>query len=126
MVDENAPTPNAGLAMDAELLASLGAAAEEQERQADEPFPATWNPAKPEHPNPLVMAAFPAIVKPETAADPLIEATHVDGRVFTIWLSTSLVKHLVRAGVREGMPCSIKRGERKRQFTAADGAQRSA
>src|SRR4051812_47525414 len=100
---------------DARLLESLGAAAEERERQADEPFPETWDAANPEHPNPIVMARFPAIIKPAASADPLIEATHIDGRVFTVWLSTSLVKHLVREGVREGMPCSIKRGERKRQ-----------
>jgi hypothetical protein len=107
------------------LLAELGQAAEQAERDADEPFPDTWNPANPDHPNPIVMAAFPQPMKPRNATEPLVEATHMDGRVFTVWISKNLAGRILAAGVQVGSPCAIKRGK-KQPITLENGQPGSA
>lgn len=99
-----------------DLLTKLGGAAIEREQDSSKPFPEKWDPGNPTHPNPITMARFPGLRKPANAASPLIEATHADGRVYTIWTSMNLLQALIREGVQDGQPCAIKRSSEKRTF----------
>jgi hypothetical protein len=101
--------------IDAEL-ARLDAAGRRRADEGTGEFPPTWNPSDPEHPNPITTAAFPLLQKPANASSPLVELEHLDGRRFTVWLSDSLLKQLLRADVREGSPVSIHRSAEKRPY----------
>ena len=96
------------------VLVELAQASQRRHMSATAAFPATWNPS--DGPNPIVMTAFPPIQKPETASDPLIEATHSDGTRFTVWLNRNLFAAIVKAGVREGEPCAIQRSTEKHTY----------
>jgi len=93
-------------------------------RDRHKPFPPRWDPADTDHPNPIVMAKLPPMKKPDNASSPLLEATHRDGRSYTIWISTPLLRRLINAGAEEGEPCSIMRGE-KVPWTDERGVERS-
>src|SRR5436190_5096492 len=106
------------------ILDTLAANSEQALRDRDKPFPPRWDPADPAHPNPIVMAKLPPIKKPDNASSPLLEATHRDGRSYTIWLSVPLLRRLIDAGAEVGDPCSIMRGE-KVPWTDSNGVERS-
>lgn len=108
------PKPNHEETVDP-TLADLDAASRRRAGESRDEFPPTWNPAE-GHPNPITTAAFPPLQKPANASSPLVELEHVDGKRYTLWLSDSLLKQLLRAGVREGMPVSIHRSDEKQMI----------
>lgn len=97
-------------------MIELHAASKRRATETREEFPPTWDPNADNHPNPITMVAFPPLQKPSNASSYLIEATHLDGNRYTVWLSDSLLKSLIRAGVEEGSPVSIHRSAEKRPY----------
>jgi hypothetical protein len=100
-----------------DALKALHAASERRSSESREEFPEKWDPNDDAHPNPLTMVAFPPLQKPANASSYLIEAVHaLTGKRYTIWLSDSLLKQLIRAGAEEGMPVSIHRSADKKSY----------
>lgn len=97
-------------------MIALHDASKRRSSEVTEEFPPTWDPNTPGHPNPITMVAFPVLQKPPNASSYLIEATHIDGKRYTLWLSDSLLKSLIRADVAEGSPVSIHRSLEKRPY----------
>ncbi len=96
------------------VLQELAEASDRRLKSVSEPFPETWDPGNPDHPNPLVMAAFPPIMKPDNASDPLIEPVDATGKRWTVWLNSNLFKKIKKSGVKTGQPCAIQRSAEKR------------